>query len=147
MLQGPQGAAAVVQSDPMREVRPRKRGDLQDIVQELDDLESTRPYLFHRGGLLDRIEIVAHVVNAAAGRCDDIIESGEITHKQGLGVGALGVEAAIGHRLTATGLVTRVNDLVAKSLQELQGCDTNLREKGIDVAGDEEPDAHLSLLQ
>ena len=33
------------------------------------------------GGLLDRVEIVAHVVDAAAGGRDELIEAGEIAHE------------------------------------------------------------------
>ena len=146
MLEPAQGAAAVVQPDPVRKPGPRKRIDLQDVVQELDQLEGARPHLLHLGGLLDRVEIVAHVVDAAAGGCDDVIEAGEIAHEQRLGVGAFGVEPAIGHRLAAAGLVARIHDLVAEALQQLEGRDADFREEGIDVAGDEQPDAHSSPL-
>ena len=86
-------------------------------MQELDDLVGARPNFLHLSGLLDGIEIVAHVVDAAAGRRHDIIEAGEIAHEQHLGIGALGIEPAIGHRLSATGLIARVDDLVAEPLQ------------------------------
>jgi hypothetical protein len=42
MLEPPQGAATVVQADPMRESGPGKCLDLQDIVQELDQLVGSR---------------------------------------------------------------------------------------------------------
>ena len=98
------------------------------------------PNLLHLGGLLDRIEIVTHVMNAAPGRPDDVIEAGEIAHEQSLGFGAVSVEAAVRHRLSATGLVAWVDDLVAEALQQLEGRDADLRKEGVDVAGDEESD-------
>jgi hypothetical protein len=101
----------------MRKPGPRKRVDLQDIVQELDDFVGARPHLLHCGGLLDRVEIIAHVVDAAAGGRDDIIEAREIAHEQRLSVGAFGVEPAIGHRLAAACLIVRVHDLMAEPLQ------------------------------
>ena len=144
MLERAQGAAAVVQPDAVRKAGPGKRLDLQDVVQELDQLEDARTNLLHLGGLLDRIEIVTHVVDAAAGRRHDVIEAGEIAHEQRLGIGAVGIEPAVGHRLAAAGLVARVDDLVAEALEQLEGRDADLRKEGVDVAGDEEPDAHLS---
>jgi hypothetical protein len=111
-------------------------------VQELDDLVGARPNFLHLGGLLDGVEIVAHVVDAAARRSHDIIEVGKIAHEQRLGVGTFGVEPAIGHRLPTAGLVARVYDLVAEALQKLEGRDPNFREEGVDETGDEQPDAH-----
>ena len=67
---------------------PGKRIDLQDVVQELDQLVGAGANLLDRVGLLDGVEIVAHVVDAAAGGRHDVIEAGEIAHEQRLGVGA-----------------------------------------------------------
>ena len=64
---------------------PRKRVDLQDVVQELDQLEGARANLLDLVGLLDRVEIIAHVVDAAAGWCHDVVEAGEVAHEQRLG--------------------------------------------------------------
>jgi hypothetical protein len=144
MLERAQRAAAVVQADAVRKAGPGKRLDLLNVVQELDELVTARANLLHLGGLLDRIEIVAHVMDAAAGWRDDVIEAREIAHEQGLGIGAVGIEPAVGHRLSATGLVAWVHDLVAETLEQLEGRNADLRKEGIDVAGNEEPDAHLS---
>jgi hypothetical protein len=76
-----------------------------------------RAHLLHLGGLFDRVEIVADVVNAAAGGCDDIIEAGEVAHEQRLGIGAFGIKPAIGHRLAAAGLIAGIHDVMAKPLQ------------------------------
>src|SRR5215831_17176689 len=147
MLQPAQRNAFVVESDAVRELRPRKGVDLLDVVQELDQLKGARPYFLHFRRLLDRIEIVAHMVGTAALRRDDIIEAREITHEESLCVRGLGIEPVIGHRLSATGLVARVYDVMAEALQELEGCNANYREEGIDEAGDEKTNAHPSLLQ
>ena len=87
------------------------------------------------------------MVDTAAGGRDDVIEAGEVAHEQGFGSGAVRVEAAIGHRLSAAGLVARVDDLVAEPLQKLEGRDADFRKEGIDVAGNEKPDAHGLFLQ
>jgi hypothetical protein len=118
----------------------------QDVVQELDQLVGSRADLLDRVGLLDGVEIVPHMVDAAAGRRHDVVEAGEVAHEQRLGAGRLRVEPAVRHRLAAACLIVRVLDVVAKPLQQLQGRNANLREKCVDVAGDKKPDAHASPL-
>jgi len=108
VIEPAQSPAAVVQPDAMRKPGPRKRLDLLDVVQEFDQLECPRPYLLHLRRLLDGVEIVAYVVDAAARWRNDVIEASEVAHEQRLGIGALGIEAAVRHRLPATGLVARV---------------------------------------
>jgi hypothetical protein len=68
VLEPAQRAAAVVQANTMRKLGPGKSVDLQDVVQEFDQLEGPRADLLDFVGLLYRVEIVAHVVDAAAGR-------------------------------------------------------------------------------
>src|SRR5262245_15276537 len=107
----------------MRKGCTRKRIDFYDVVQELDKLigaHTNRPYLL---GLLDVVKVVTHIVNAAARRSHDVVETGKIAHEQSLGVGAFGIESAVRHRLSAAGLITRIVDLVPKTLQQLEGCD------------------------
>src|SRR5262249_11986515 len=108
-----------------------------DVVQELDQLEGARPHLLDRRRLLDRVEIVANVVDAAAGGAHDVVESREVADEEGFGGRAVGVEAAVGHGLSAAGLVTRVDDLVSEALEQLERRDADLGIEGIDEAGDE----------
>ena len=115
-------------------------------MQELDDLIGASANFLDLGRLLDRIEIGAHVVHAAAGRRDDIIEPGEIAHEQRFGGGAIGVEPAVGHRLSAAGLIARILDLVAEPLQELERGDADFRKEGVDIARDEKTYAHAITL-
>src|SRR5712664_1936543 len=68
MLEPAQRAAAIVQPDPMRKSGPGKGIDLRDVVQEFDQLEGPRADLLDLVGLLYRVEIVPHMVDAAAGR-------------------------------------------------------------------------------
>jgi hypothetical protein len=126
MLEPAQGPATVVQPDAMGELRPRKRIDLQDVMQEFDELIGSRADLRHRVGLLDRVEIVTHMVDAAAGRCHDIVEAGEVLHKQRLGAGRVHVEPAVRHRLAAARLVERIDELMSESLEQLEGGDVDL---------------------
>ena len=53
-----------------------------------------------------------------------------------------GLAAGVRHRLAAAGLVERIVDLAAEPLEQLQRGDADLGEEGIDVAGDEQGDAH-----
>ena len=52
---------------------------------------------------------------------------------------------SIGHRLAATGLVIRVFNVETEAFQELESGNANLGVKGVDVAGNEQPDAHGRL--
>jgi hypothetical protein len=131
----------------MRESGPRERINPKYVVQELDQLVGSGADLLDHVGLLDGVEIVAHMVDAAAGRRDDVIEAGEVAHKQRLGVGRFRVEPAIRHRLAAACLIMRVLDVMAKPLQQLEGCDTDLRKESVNIARDEKPDPHASLLR
>jgi hypothetical protein len=128
----------------MRESGPGERIDLQDVVQELDQLVGSRADHLHDVGPLDGVEIVSHMVDAAAGRRHDVVEAGEVAHKQRLGVGRFRVKPAVRHRLAAACLIVRVLDVVAKPLQELKRRDSNLGEKCVDVAGDKKADPHAS---
>jgi hypothetical protein len=136
----------VVQADPMRESGPGERVDLQDVVQELDQLVGSRADLLDRVGLLDGVEIVPHMVDAAAGRCHDVVEAGEVAHEQRLGLGGLRVEPAVCHRLAAACLVAGVLDVVAEPLQELECRNADVWEECVDVAGNKKSDSHASLL-
>src|ERR1700732_332961 len=128
----------------MRETGPGKCIDLQNVVQELDQLVSSRADHLYDVGLLDGVEIVPHMMDAAAGRRYDVVEAGEVAHEQRLGAGRFRVEPAVRHRLAAALLLVRVLDVVAKPLQELKRRDSNLGEKCVDVAGDKKADPHAS---
>src|SRR5208282_6744027 len=117
------------ESYAVRKPRPGKPLGLLNVMQELDQLESSCPYFLHLRTLFDGIEIVAHVVDTAAGGRDDVIESGEVAHEEGFGRGAVRVEAAVGHRLSAAGLVAWVHDLVVEPLEKLEGRDAHLRKE------------------
>jgi hypothetical protein len=125
MLEPAQRHAFVVEPDAVRELRPWKGVRLLDVVQELDQFVGTRANLRHGRGLFDRIEIVAHKVDAATLWRHHAIEVREIAHEQGFRGGGLGIEAGIGHRLPAAGLVARVDDFMAEALQEFEGRDPN----------------------
>jgi hypothetical protein len=68
VLKPAQGAATVVQADPMRKSGPGKSVGPLDVVQKFDQLEGPRANLLDFVGLLYRVKIVPHVVDAAAGR-------------------------------------------------------------------------------
>jgi hypothetical protein len=62
----PQGVTVVVIRDPMRELRPGECIDLEYIVKKLDELKSVSPDLADDVCLLNRIEVIANMVNAAS---------------------------------------------------------------------------------
>src|ERR1700758_2499150 len=129
----------------MGEPGPRKTIHLLDVVEKLDQLVGAGTNFLHLGALIDGVEIVAHVVDAATRRPYDVIESGEIAHEQGLGSSTFGVEPAIGHRLSTTGLVARIHNLVAEALEQFEGRDADFWKERIDVTGNEKADSHVSL--
>jgi hypothetical protein len=142
VLQPAQRDAFVMQPDAMRKLRPWERLNLLDIVQEFDKLEGTRANLLDLFGLVDSVKIAAHVMDAATLGRHYVIEAGEVAHKEGLGGGGFGVEAAISHWLSAARLVARVDDLMPEALQKFESRDPNFREEGVDETGDEEAYAH-----
>jgi hypothetical protein len=87
------------------------------------------------------------MVHAAAGRRNYIIKAGKIPNEQRFRRGAVGVEPAVRHGLSATGLVAWIDDLVTEPFQQLECCDAYFREEGINVTRDEQPDAHLSPIR
>src|SRR5271166_5204513 len=142
MLEGPQCAAAIVEPDPMRKLRPRERFNLQDVMQKLHELEGVYPDLLNLRRLLDRVEIVAHVMDAAPRWGDDVIETGKIADEEGFGVSAIRVETAIRHRLAATRLIAGVNNLMSEPFKEFERGDAYFRKESVDIARNEKPDAH-----
>ena len=56
--------------------------------------------------------------------------------------GRIVLAAAVGHRLAAAGLVERIDDLDAEALEQLQRGNADLREEGVDVAGNEQSYPH-----
>src|SRR5262249_14936471 len=114
--------------------------DLQVVVQEFDELASPGPDLPGLRGLLDRVEVEPDVMDATPGRADDRVEILEAADELRLGGGGVVLATAVGHRLPAASWVERVLDCAAEAFQEFQGRDAHLREEGVDVTGDEEPD-------
>ena len=51
---------------------------MQHVVEELDELIGAATYLRHRRVLRDGGQILAHVMRAAAGRGDDVVEARKV---------------------------------------------------------------------
>src|SRR6516165_11414013 len=86
-------------------------------------------------------------MDATAGRPDDRFETLEALNEESLGGSGIVLAAAVGHRLPAAGLIERVLDRAAESLEELQGRDAHFRKEGVDVTGNEEPELHRHPLR
>ena len=82
------------------------------------------------------------MLDAAARRRNDILETGEDFTEQGFRPGRADLVPLVGHGLTATGLVFRVLDLDPEPLQQFEGGDTDLRINCVDVAGNKQGDLH-----
>src|SRR5262249_26359592 len=138
----PDGGATVVQPYLVWERRPGESLDLQVVVQELDEFPGAGSHLAGLGRLIDRVEVEADVVDAAPGRPDNRVEFLEAVDEVGFGGGGVFLAAAVGHRLSAAGLLERVLDRTAEPFEKLEGRDAYFREEGVDVTGDEESDLH-----
>ncbi len=103
-----QRVAVVVQRYLVRELGPGERFNMQDVVQELDQLERLDADLLHLVRLLDGVQVVANLVDAAPGRRHHVIVRGEVPDEQRLGRRGLFMAPGVGHRLAAAGLVARV---------------------------------------
>ena len=113
MLKLAKGAATIMQANPMRKIVPRECLDFLNVMQELNKLVGALPDRYDVFSPLDRIKVVAHVMHTASRRGNDKVESREITDEERLSVGAVSVEPAVCHRLAATRLVARINDVIA----------------------------------
>jgi hypothetical protein len=142
----PQSAATVVQPDPVGKRRSGKPIGFDDVVQEPDHLVGPGSDLFQVVGLLDRIEIVASMVNSTARGCRDVVEPGEIAHEKGFGGSAIAVEPAVCHWPAAACLGTGTNDIMAEAFEQFASCYADLGQEGVDLAGDEESDTHAGVL-
>ena len=80
---------------------------LQHVVQEFGEFERARAHLAHGGGLLDRREMLAHMMHATRRRPDDVVVIREIAREHALGAGRFLLRAAVRHRLAAAGLLLR----------------------------------------
>src|SRR6267154_519106 len=69
------------------------------------------------------VQMLFYMQHAAAGRCHDIIECGEILYEQVITPCCEVLEAGIGHGLPATGLVRWIDYFAAKLFEQFQGGD------------------------
>ncbi len=90
----------------------------------------------------DLFVVVADHRDATAGRGDDVIVVAEDLEESFGQRAGVGVQADVGHRLAAAGLLFGKLDLAAEALQHLDRGQADLRIELVDVAGDEEADAH-----
>lgn len=124
----------------MGKTSPRESIYPQNVVQELGEFVNIGTSALHFHRLLNRRQVRTNLMRATPGRADDVVVSREIRDEQLFGGRRLAMATGIDHWLPAAGLVERIVDGAAQSLQELEGRDPDLRLEGIHVAGDEEAD-------
>ena len=73
--------------------------------------------------------MLSHVVGAAAGRGDDVVEVLEVLDEQRLRPGRVLLAPAVRHHLAAAGLVERIDDLEAQPFQQLAAWRCRPRER------------------
>lgn len=134
MAERTQGAAAVMQTDLVREPGPRKRIYFQDIVKKFHEFIGAGANMCDIDSLRDGGEVVAHLMNAASRWANNIFEIGKIANEQRFSGGGIGLKSAIGHRLTTASLIARVNHFYIEALEQFQCCDPNLGKIRIDKA-------------
>src|ERR1700761_1237223 len=117
----PQRAAAVVKPYPMWKLSPGKVTGADHVVQKLDQFIGDGAHLLHLSGLLDCSQMLAHVMNTARRRTDDVVVSREIARKDLLRAGRFGLGAAVRHWLAAAGLLLGIVHLDAEALKQFKG--------------------------
>src|ERR1700735_1387254 len=101
----------------VREFRPRKVLDLEDVVQKLCELVRAFAHGLHFLGLLDSCQMRPDLMDAASRRTHYIIVTREILYEESFGRRRLGVTARVRHRLPTAGLVERIFDLASEPFQ------------------------------
>ncbi len=141
-LQMPQRAATVMQADAMRKLGPRKFARADHVMQKFDEFIGVGADLPDFIGLLERGQMLAHVMDATRRRPDDVVVAGEVARKHALGAGCLGLRAAVGHRLAAAGLLLRIVDLDAEAFEQFERGDPHFGIERVDEARDKQGDFH-----
>ncbi len=90
--------------------------------------------------------MMANHGDAATRRGHDVIIRGKDAQEPLGERTGVAVQAGVRHRLAATGLCLGKIDLNAEALQHLDRCQSNVWIELVDVAGDEQADAHFCHL-
>src|SRR2546426_6406370 len=114
--------------------------DLHDVVQKLDQLVGVLAHVLYGIGLLDGVEVMAYLLDAAPGRSNNGIEILEVLDEEAFRRRGVDLVSAVGHRLSTAGLPQRIAHLEAEPSQEFKGRNANFGEKQIDVARNEQTD-------
>src|SRR5206468_4175220 len=126
-------------------LRPGEVLDFHDVVQKLDQFVGMLAHVLDGVGLLDGVEVMAYLLDAATGRSNDAIEVFEVLDEEMFRLRGVALVAAVGHRLSTTGLPQWIADLEAEPLQEFEGRNPNFGENHIDIAGNEQTYFHIAV--
>ena len=124
----------------VRECRPRKVRYFQVVMQEFHQLPGRGPDLPDLWRVVKGVKVEPNMMDATPRRSDDRIKVLEAVDKVSFGSGSIFLTTAVGHRLSAAGLIKRILKPAAKSFQKLQGCDADFGAKSVNVTRNEEPD-------
>jgi hypothetical protein len=133
--------AADVEADGVRE-RGAEGRRVQNVGEEVAEFTGAFADAAHRGGLLEDVVAVADVVDAGAGRGDDVVVRREDVHVVPVGGEGVAFAAGVGHRLAAAGLCEGDVHGYAEAFQERERGAGHLGPELVHEAGDEEGDVH-----
>src|SRR5262245_8430901 len=121
--------------------------DLHDVVQKLDQLVGVLTHMLHGISLLDGVEVMAYLLDAAPRRSNNGLEILEVLDEEAFRRHGVDLIPAVGHRLSTAGLPQRIAHLEAEPLQEFKGRNANFGEQQIDVTWNEQTDPHATRLR
>jgi hypothetical protein len=130
---------ALVKTNPIREAGV-EMVDLQYIGKEFDEFEDLSGdtaglVLTHGMARTPTVQMFLDMQDTTAGRGDDVFELRKIFDEEIVTAAGEMFETRIGHGLSATGLVRRIDHFATQLFQQLQGGDTHLGIKLIDITG------------
>lgn len=140
-MQSPLAVTAVVQPHPMRKTS-LQRFNLKDIGQKfrkLMDMSTDMRRTFRIGRIFQMLLDVQHTTT---GRRDDMVAIPELTREIPVATLPGRSKPAVGHRLSATGLIRREMYGAAMLFQQLQRSNPYLRIELVNVTGNEQSHFH-----
>jgi hypothetical protein len=104
-------ATAIVNRNRVWELRPGKRVNFKDVMQEFNQLVGMLANVYHVVVLIQCVVVTTHLLDAASGRTDDAVIALEDVNEELLRPPRIELVATVGHRLTAASLIQRIIDI------------------------------------
>ena len=122
--------------------------DFEDVGEELAQFECFVGHLFELGRMTEHFFVVMpHHRDAAAGGRDDVVVGSEYLQEPLRQWPGVVVQAGVGHGLAAAGLLFGIFDLQSLPFEQFKRGQAYLWVELVDVAGNEQADAHSSIVE